>query len=122
MPFRVPRFNLVARVWHGTPAIPPAAAPDLSPQCQLVWDRAADIPFVRSSTPFRLGHVMKVRFPARTDVRDQNSTTNADVVEVPSGSGRFYLVFWVDDVGRGFANEYRQAMVMAIAPWPTPDP
>lgn len=32
-----------------------------------------------------------------------------DTVECPAGSGRYYDVLCVDDVARGFANEYRLA-------------
>ena len=55
-----------------------------------------------------------------------------DVVEVPSGSGRWYQVNLVDDVVKGFTNEYRIATIVKIgqnyggtAPglfWPIPMP
>jgi hypothetical protein len=58
------------------------------------------------------------------------------MVEVPSGSGRYYVVVAVDDVGRGFLNEHRYALVLpyygyypviivngwAAPAWPTPIP
>lgn len=34
-----------------------------------------------------------------------------DIVEVPSGSGRFYHVIGVVDVAKGFTNEYRSVLI-----------
>jgi hypothetical protein len=73
-------------------------------------------------------------FPAFTDVRDLNCVqVENDIVEVPSGSGRWYGVLLVDDVGKGFSNEHRYAAVAKISErqnatdfpglfWPTPIP
>lgn len=72
--------------------------------------------------------------PALTDIRDVNcSQTDNDVVEVPQGSGRWYGVAWVDDVGKGFPNEHRVASLYKISAntngtlypglfWPSPIP
>jgi hypothetical protein len=119
MAFRVPTFNLTANIWRGNPVPPPVGAPALAGvPCQLAWDVAADVTFV-SGLNFR--HVMKVRFPAGTDVRGVLSATNQDLAEVPAGSGRFYTLWNVDDVGKGFPNEYRQALALPAAQ-PTPLP
>jgi hypothetical protein len=64
---------------------------------------------------------MKMRVPAGTDLRGNLSTTQRDLVEVPAGSGRYYEVWVVDDVAKGFFNEYRQGLILAIAQ-PTPLP
>lgn len=72
--------------------------------------------------------------PPGTDVRDLNcNQPDNDIVEVPSGSGRWYGVALVDDVGKGFPNEHRYAMIFKISQrvhatlyaglfWPTPIP
>lgn len=60
--------------------------------------------------------------PALTDIRDYSSTTGSDSVECPVGSGRFYLVDYVDDLGKGFPNEHRFALMEKLIPWPTPIP
>jgi len=74
-----------------------------------------------------------VLVPAGTDLRDSGCTGLADLVELPATSGRWYYVAYVDDVAKGFANEYRQGILVKVvaggaAPlanfvnWPTPIP
>jgi hypothetical protein len=62
--------------------------------------------------------------PKLTDVRGTNGFGGgADIVEVPSLSGRFYQVRAVEDIGKGFDNEYRQALIEQEAlavPFPIP--
>jgi hypothetical protein len=71
--------------------------------------------------------------PALTDIRDSSCGGEMDIVEVPAGTGRWYLVAGVDDIGKGFANEHRVATLFKTwgfpgngsgltAPWPTPIP
>jgi len=60
--------------------------------------------------------------PALTDIRGLFSTTLQDVVEVPAGSGCLYNAQDVMDLGKGFSNEHRQAILTPIAPLPTPLP
>jgi hypothetical protein len=56
-----------------------------------------------------------------------------DIVEVPSGSGRWYTVNSVDDIGKGFPNEHRWAGLAKLSSnsglanttnlyWPIPMP
>lgn len=60
--------------------------------------------------------------PAGTDLRDlECGTALNDVVEVPQGSGRWYAVLGVDDVAKGFPNEFRVATIAkcgGFGPWP----
>lgn len=61
--------------------------------------------------------------PPLTDVRDSSCVGGlADVVEVPAGSGRTYLVLSVEDAGKGFTNEHRVAMLGKMPAWPAPIP
>lgn len=72
--------------------------------------------------------------PPGTDVRDLNcNQPSNDIVEVPSGSGRWYRIVFVEDSGKGFANEHRvcsifkasqhvNATIFAGLFWPTPIP
>jgi hypothetical protein len=58
-----------------------------------------------------------------TDIRDGSATVRGDTVECPAGTGRFYRVGYVDDVAKGFPNEYRVALLSKRGPsWPTPIP
>lgn len=117
----MPAFNLVCNIWYGPGLIPPAGLPDLVVACQLAWDASGQrmvLPRATSTAPV---HFMCLRLPALTDVRMFPGQANPDVAEVPAGSGRYYQVFAVDDVAKGFINEYRQAMIVP-ALFPTPIP
>jgi len=53
---------------------------------------------------------VQVLLPPHTDVRPAlRSNVGGDYIEVPSGSGRFYVVYQVEDVMKGFPTEYRWA-------------
>jgi len=52
--------------------------------------------------------------PPGTDIRDVSCSARADLVEIPSGSGRWYLIADVDDVAKGFPNEYRSANLWKV--------
>jgi hypothetical protein len=66
---------------------------------------------------------MSLLLPKGTDIRGPQDSVAADNVEVPAFSGRWYRVVAVDDVGKGFSNEYRNAAIFAVdrlwlAPYP----
>lgn len=60
--------------------------------------------------------------PPFTDIQDGFNGVGPDTVEIPAGSGRLYLANMVDDLGKGFPNEHRFAMVSKTGAWPTPVP
>jgi hypothetical protein len=71
--------------------------------------------------------------PKLSDVRDWSSGGQADMIECPAASGRWYQVAIVDDVGKGFSNEYRLVWMLqayqqldptrfAGLQWPVPIP
>lgn len=62
---------------------------------------------------------MYLLLPKGTDIRGPLQTTGSDIVEAPAGSGRFYTVEFVDDVGKGFDNEHRLATLKQLS-MPTP--
>jgi hypothetical protein len=131
MSFTVPTFNLECNVYTGpwlTRSLRLIALP-----CNLALGRRTQINGASffgfpdgASTPSLL-------VPAKSDVRDDGNVGGADVIECPLGSGRWYQVNIVDDVGRGFANEYRLVSMFKICQavnatlysglfWPTPIP
>ena len=72
---------------------------------------------------------MWLLLPAGTDIRDSTNYSftvdKTDMVEVPAASGRIYVVEWVDDVGKGFPNEFRVAAIAKASGWglwPSPIP
>lgn len=145
MAFRVPTFPLTVAIWRSTSLV--TNPPDAVTVGNLVASRpeAEPLPAIgvgtlaqRQVVAAYWGRFATILFPKLTDVRPPNSTTDADVVECPAGSKRYYWVTWVDDAGKGFANEHRYAYVVALqtpavvglfgnpcgitAAWPTPVP
>jgi hypothetical protein len=117
MAFRVPQFNLTCNVWRlGNPV---TNAPDLVTPAQL---RASGKQSSGQVGGGVLYYVPEVLFPAHTDVRDSQCPGSEDTIEIPAGTGRYYVVNNVEDVAKGFANEYRQAVVVKSRPWPIPIP
>ncbi len=128
MAFILPTFNLNVNIWHyatyfgNFPTVIPV--PDINVNCNLALGR-------RIAPAFNF--TMWLLCPALLDIRDgiKNTTLapHGDIVEVPSGSGRFYAVLEVDDAGRGFANEHRCAVIEfnkttqpLLPDWPVPFP
>jgi hypothetical protein len=119
MPYSAPTLNITCNIFSNGagPPNPPRLA---NVACQL---RAPG----KSSSgqdAQSLGWVFlwSLCLSAGTDIRDPYSIALGDTVEVPAGSGRFYDVMIADDVAKGFANEYRIAMLRKRAGWPTPIP
>lgn len=132
MAFSVPNFNLSCDVYAGP------------------WTTRVLRLNVMGNLQFaRRGHVLGVfsqptaeptngptylLLPALTDIRSfVQGIADPDYVEVPSGSGRWYGVAAVDDVGKGFPNEFRIAEIYQVAEpmapslypglfWPIPMP
>lgn len=131
MAYHVPDFNLVCDIYSGPPATRSLRLPDVP--CNLALGRrvqqlyqSADSGSFGGAGPFLL-------VPALTDVRDQyQGLLHFELVEVPQGSGRWYQINLVDDVAKGFENEYRICALAKLAPniaagiglpfWPIPMP
>jgi hypothetical protein len=66
---------------------------------------------------------MNLLLPPFIDVRGPQDTVSFDMVEVPEGTGRWYQVTGVDDIGKGFDNEHRTASIYALVRgWTAPYP
>lgn len=121
MAFTVPTFNLTSNIWRS--ANPPPGIPDVVVSGNLAWGRR-----VSSYQGLVSGlnePLMTLLLPPGTDVRSPACATGADTVEVPAGSGRFYIVIGVDDIGKGFPNEHRAAVLSwtsVFGFWPVPIP
>jgi len=134
MPFVVPDFNLDCDFYTG---------PWLTKifrfrvKGNLAWGRRVQNPQLTGSfiPGGNVSVTMTLLLPAGTDVRDasQSGSPELEIVEVPATSGRWYGVATVDDVGKGFANEHRAAVLTKIFQqldpvqfagllWPTPMP
>lgn len=124
MAYVVPGFNIVCNIWSSGSGPPPiGVAPRISNQpCGLTFGRRAN---VASSGGTTLAGVpiqtISLLLPKLTDVRGPQDSVGPDWVECPALTGRWYQVTFVDDVGKGYANEYRQASLFAVAgSWSAP--
>lgn len=123
MAFVLPTFNLTCNIFTNpyTPGDPPRIADQI---CQLRAPAANNGGF--GSGLLAVTQIIQLLLPPGTDIRDTycTPTSRADFVEAPAGSGCFYQVMWVNDIGKGFANEHRYATLAktAIVPWPVPIP
>jgi hypothetical protein len=120
MAYKIPTFILAVNIWRAaTGTVNP---PDVTALGNLAWGRrvTAAVGIPEDLDPDTM--ISTLLLPKGTDVRDSYSPGGADVIECPAGSHRYYGVKQVDDVGKGFANEFRIAIVYKLAPWPAPIP
>ncbi len=122
----LPQFPLVAFIWRlGNPTTNP---PDGTTPAQLhdvvVSRQVSGLPGVNRQLMTRF-----IYMPKGTDVRPSWTAAEGDTVECPAGTGRYYTVLDVDDVAKGFANEFRVALVGVnggsaglVTIWPMPIP
>lgn len=128
MAFRLPTFNLRCVITQPdvplTPAIPTAPYRIVDQLCQLTYGRRAQVVSTGGTTTAGvLVLSMNLLLPKLIDVRGPQDTVSWDMVEVPAGSGRWYQVVAVDDIGKGFSNEHRSASIFALAGgWTAPYP
>jgi hypothetical protein len=131
MAFSVPTFPLLCDVYRGPWLTRVLAIHDLA--CNLAWGRRVSLATNEQDfNEFALCPTLLV--PALSDIRDLKCRAVEDVVEVPSGSGRWYQVASVDDIGKGFSNEHRGVVIFPISEnlfptgsyaglnWPAPIP
>ena len=131
MAFTVPEFPLLANVFTG-PYL--ARVFRLQPVCNLAFGRRTQ-QFDVGGDPqgSGLSALYGLLVPALTDIRDLSVGGANDVIECPAGSGCWYGVWGVGDVGKGFPNEYRFVYMTKIYAglnvveyaglvWPTPIP
>jgi hypothetical protein len=124
--FIQPAYNLEVGVFR-PPNLPPGV-PDFSLLGNLspgrIVSMRSDVIIGGVWSP-GLNVLMWLRLPPLSDVRGWTVTNPADIVEVPLGSSRFYWVWEVDDIAKGFPNEHRFAWIskLNLGPlWPVPMP
>jgi hypothetical protein len=130
--FTLPTFNLDVNQWlyPNNPTL--SVFPDVSliGASNLAWGRRFNVASTGGTGVAGVltqGMVLLL-FPL-TDIAGV-AEGYGDVVEVPAGSGRFYTVQFVDDLGKGFANEHRGALLShgytnpvtpsGVVPWARP--
>lgn len=120
--YTLPQFNLTVNIWRAG-VVPPTGPPASSPKGNLAWGRRVAVPSTGGTSSIGIPLMtMTLLLPPHTDVRGDPFGINADVIECPAGTGRYYICRFVDDLGKGFANEHRGAVLTQVLPWPTPIP
>lgn len=144
--YRIPSFNLGVNIWRATSDVQAVPA-DVTAVGNLTNGRSGGGCLVWPITANAAANVanftltqqtISLLLPKLTDVRGMEGGANAagDCIECPAGSGRYYVVLWVDDVGKGFFNEHREAVMIHTTanfltvfgnpwnalPWPVPYP
>lgn len=111
MAYTIPTFNLTVNIWHPPQVTPPIGLPqvvvlgNLTPGKRHQWGTTL------------VGGYTYILLPALTDIRITG------VAEIPAGSGRYYKIGGVEDLGKGFPNEHRYAVILAdYVNWPVPYP
>lgn len=126
MAFVLPTFNLTCNIKTcpvaNVPSVPSEPFRLTAQPCQLTYGRRVNVASTGGTdTPGVPLLAMNVLLPAGTDVRGPQDTVSFDMLECPAGSGRWYWVVFVDDIGKGFTNEHRTAGVFALAgTWDAP--
>lgn len=117
MAFTLPTFNLTVNVWTSADI---ATAPTFTCLGNLTPGRRSHFAVHPGGTAGALasiistGLAMELLVPALTDLRGAQNAGVVQVLEVPAGSARYYVVWFVDDIAKGFANEHRMALLKQI--------
>ena len=126
MAYILPTFNLLCNIgpaagsaprggyWPGTPL--PFVHRITNQPCALQFGRKSQgaIGSIFETGPAYVS--MYLLLPPLTDIRGVQVSVVWDWVECPAGSGRFYAVSYVDDIGKGYPNEHRCAEVFSVVP------
>lgn len=119
-----PQFPLLANVWHtGNPVTDPPDLANIKAELRATVTHRQ----VTSTLTLNRGNITRfIYFEKHTDVRAIWPSGFGDVVELPAGSRRYYDIVDVEDVAKGFPNEFRIAAVTVTTnvtpPWPVPYP
>lgn len=116
MGYSTPRMNLTANVWSASSG--PPGPPRLNTPAQLRGHHKPELALTLPEGNWQFCTLLCV--PAGTDLRDSYTVSGKDLIECPAGSGRIYECLYVDDVAKGFANEWRFALLAKVGQWPTP--
>lgn len=119
MAYTVPSFPIPVSVWrfsNWSGVVPPASAPDVIDYCNLVPGRRQFGEGVNPSSYLLCPFGLDVRF-SEAGVFGPWPPVDPDLVEVPTGSGRFYTVADVEFLGLGFPNQHKEAIIVKASPF-----
>ncbi len=121
MAYRLPNFNILCDIYFHN--LWPTSPRFVNVPCQLRHPEHVTSGQGTGSQDER-APMMLLLLPKLTDVRDSWSTSpgHGDIVVCPAGTTRSYYVEYVDDVAKGFLNEYRVAYLFKQGAWVAPVP
>jgi hypothetical protein len=112
-----PAFPLAVNIWRGVHSY--LAAPDVVTVGQLHVP-TSNVVYPGSGGIQEVITIRLLYLPKGTDIRYAFGVAPllavADTVEVPAGSQRYYRTSDVEDVGKGFPNEFRVAVIFPVEP------
>lgn len=111
MAFIVPQMPVKVCIWRVSGTGGDYAAPDVTTVCNLTPGKRVFLGIPTVTAAQKDAICMEMLLPKLTDIRATWNGLQPDLVEVPKGSKRFYGVVFVDDIGKGFANEHRLALI-----------
>lgn len=115
MPYYLPNFNLKATIT--TTDKDSSVVTSFDSICALQYGGKKQVGGGNPGTSLtKLTPIMYGLFPKGTPFRgaDEGSGYPGDTVELPLGSGRLYHANWIDDVSKGYATEYRCAVLVQV--------
>lgn len=105
-------FNISTAIYR-TPDVYPGSPTFLTP-CQLYLSSRGMLDITPGSDNDWVPPIY-LRVPALFDLRP------GDIAECPEETGRLYRVRWVEDMHKGFPNEYRVGILeQTVQPFPLP--
>lgn len=120
MSFVVPQMPLSCNIWlHFQPGVSTYASPDVTISCNLtpgkrVFMNTDNLRIYSTDGRTVFGQCVELLLPKLGQISAGSPAKTPSVVEVVPGSQRMYWVVYVDDVGKGFANEHRMAVMRMI--------
>lgn len=119
MGYTLPTFNLQCNIY--TNGLYPVARLTNVP-CNLAWGRRVAVPSTGGTSFVGVPLMtMTLLLPLGTDVRGTHQAPGFDTIEVPAGSGRLYWVMFADNIGMGFPNEHKAAILQQQTVFKSPD-
>lgn len=115
LPISIWRYS----TWAGT--VPPVGGADVSGYGNLTPGRRVWIGETAGPSFLLVLAGLDIRF-SESGVFTVLPTSDPDLVEVPTGSARYYTVADTEQLGMGFANWHQEAALLKTSPWPVPAP
>jgi hypothetical protein len=125
MAYTIPPMPVEFSIWrfsNWAGVVPPVNPADITDNCNLTPGRRE---WTQSG-----GGVSYIIVSQALDIRFSEDlaftvlpAADPDLVEVPTGSGRYYVVYDVEQLGMGFPNWHQEAAIVKQGPWvPGPPP